>query len=174
MKLWGFRYRPCWKKTCGKGEFWHWETREISRKSIYWTFRAVAFSMQGSKIEFPIPSYAISVMLPMEISPPKIKIQPAVMEKFTIKCRFKTIVEHILDFLHNQDFNGTIKLFDSPFLFTYTSLRFPMQTSSEKTKPTVTKKLDCENLENQSDFHLLDISHCRNFDAKLEEMILHT
>ena len=43
-----------------------------------------------------------------------------------------------------------------------------------KTNPVVTKKLNFENLENQSELHLLDIPHCRNFDARMKKMIFHT
>ena len=43
-----------------------------------------------------------------------------------------------------------------------------------KTNPVVTKKLYFENLENQSELHLLDIPHCRNFDARMKKLIFHT
>ena len=79
-----------------------------------------------------------------------------------------------MEISQNQDFDGSIKIFDLPFSFTFTTLRFLMQKSFQKNKPVVTKKLDSENLENPSEKHLLEKSRCWNFDARIKKLIWHS
>ena len=62
----------------------------------------------------------------------KMDFQPDVLQEYASEHLVKTILTYILEFSQNHDFDGSTNIFEFTLLFSYTALRFPMQTLLEK------------------------------------------
>ena len=86
----------------------------------------------------------MSVTFPIEFFLHQNKIQTVLTGKYASKYPVKTVSKPLLEFSCNQNFDGSVKIFDIFFLLSYTALRFSMQTFLGKNQPIVRKRFDFE------------------------------
>ena len=94
--------------------------------------------------DFPQPCYSKMWSVQLQFFSEKTKNPPVVMENYAFRYRGGTIFIQVLFFSHNQYFVASLTNSDFSSLFSYSTLRFPMQTLLKKNHPVVTEKFDFE------------------------------
>ena len=138
-----------------------WSTRSINLKCLYWMFRTVEISMQGSK-KMIIHTYWTLQMWKFRFRffSEKMDIQSVVMENFSFKKNWN-IFKTLFGYFAESGFYWINQKFALLFLF-YATLWCPIQTVWKR-ELVLTEKLKLRTEMNQSEMLLLDVSHCRNF-----------